>query len=447
MAFVCGIALCPILAQPPEKKNAAAPVAAQAEFPPFSDQIELNLDEKQFATTAEVNRVAKFASANDADVQPRSDADKALIDKVVKFYLYRLTWDDVQQARDPARLGTIASIMSDLIVGQDAVPPKIFPRIRTNPAADQEEIDTRTRQRAYVQMLSPIVIQNARPVLQNKQLIARMNAARVVARLAAWGREEAVDELTRIILHPQEHDAVRLHAFQGLEEIFDLENTNDPRAQGLFKGKGGPERLQKALGAVLTWVENHINYKPDQLQNLSPGERDAVRYIRRAAVRALAASKRAAIVDNKAGGLLTGKVAEVIAKIASGDSSVLPAPDLRERMEAAIALSHLQPSLSQSYQLDAAAYTIGGVLMALGSEANADKARNTMPWTLVADRLNRALSSMAGLPNASNYVKNMAAAARPLFEYFDDNGKNPGSVQSFAQWMRDNQPSTQALYK
>jgi hypothetical protein len=423
-------------------KNAAP---AQPQFSPLTGG-ELKVDDKQIPAQRETSMVARFASSNDVDAKPQTDADRAAIDKVIKYDLYRLTWESVITVRDPARYGTIPSIMSELLGNElDNVHSKVFPPIPRSAAQDQEETDKRMRQKAYVQILAPSVVQHARAVLQNKEISARINATRVLARLAEWGREEAVDDLVRVIKNPQESDAVRVHAFQGLEAIFALTESNDLRANGLFATQAGQERFRSAVAAVLAWLEAHTNMTNVQLVYLSKEEIAAIAYIRRAAERALGAAKYPLLVDNRNEGKQVGKIADLLARIVAGDASISPTPDMRERIDAAQALCQLRASHSPSYQADYAAGVLARFLADLGSFCNQQN-HGYLGWQNEADRMNRALTTFA-TQHGTAYAKSVLAAAKPLLEHFDDANKNPTAVETFANWVSNNQPSSKEVYK
>src|SRR5205814_1109271 len=58
-------------------------------------------------------------------------------------------------------------------------------------------------------------------VVKNPKVIARVNAAMILARLvAATGQDSAVDLLVEIIRDPKENDGVKLYAFRGLRDLF-----------------------------------------------------------------------------------------------------------------------------------------------------------------------------------------------------------------------------------
>jgi len=437
-------------AQQPPAKNDAQPGnpgnAAQASFPPLTGG-ELKLDAQDIPTQSEIQRVSRFAKATDPDVVS-TDRDRPLLDKVVRYYLYRLTWEEVQEARDPAKTRTIPEIMNELIGGADVSPPiQILPRVETRrDMSDADVLAQRSRQLAYVRLVTPSIQRFAKDVLKSQMPIARVNAARVLARLAEFGQEEVVDDLVQVIHHPQESDGVKLWAFVGLGEIVDLVGSNVPRARGLFQGKGGPERLNAALTAVYDWLDASTKVPEAKLAAMTPAEQAGLRYVRKAAERALGAGHRPLIVDDRRNNKQVGPIADLLVRIVAADPTVKPAPDLRERYEAALALAQLQAGQSPSYQADYAAWQIANCLVALGTEANSG--RSSFNWAYEAHRIRTALE---GFPRraggASAYVGNFVTATRPLIEYLDNQQTNTDAVRRLSDWVRDNRPASPQTYK
>jgi hypothetical protein len=424
---------------PPAKKDAAPP--AQPDFPPLTGG-ELRLEDKDAATSADLQKTTRFANSTDPE-NTATAGDRPVLDKVVKYYLYRLTWEEVQESRDPQRVGTIPQIMNDIIGGPDVTTTyRLLPRIDTRNLNEPEEVARRNRQLAFVQLVTPSYLQYSREVLKNQTPIARVNAARVLAKLAEFGREEVVTDLVRIIKHPKESNAVRHWAFVGLEEIFSLVGTNDPRARGLFQSKDGPERLTAALTAVYEWLDANTKVQADKLQFISTAEQDGLRYVRRSAARALGAGRRPLIVDDRPNNQQAGPVADLLTRIVAADSSISPPPTLRERLDASLALAQLQAS--PSYQPDYAAFQIANFLVAFGTEAN--EGHNNFAWAYESSRLRSAFDTFSRRAN-NQYVTNFVVAARPLTDYLDNRQNAPDAVQRMASWVRDNRPANQQVYK
>jgi hypothetical protein len=408
-----------------------------------------DIAEKDVPKSSDINTLQRFALSPEPDNIIKTDAEKANAEKVIKYYLYRLTWEEIQKERDPSK-GTIDSIMSDLI-GTVENNPRLLPRYFTGAAADQDMANQRLRQFTNVQQLAPIYIKHAKVLLQNKMPIARINAVRVLAKLAEWGQDAVLDEFINIINHPLENIAVKHWAFRGLEEIQNLQGSSDIKAKNLFQSKASQAKLNDALMATYNWLVQNTSIPEVRMQHMKQEEQAGIRYVRRAAIAALGASHRAVIVDDRQAGKQAGTVADLLNKILAAEPGIVPQPDLRERLEALHALALLRTDVSPSYNPDFTAYQIGTFLTVLGSEANTQKNNGnlTLAWPMEAQRLLTSLQAFAKQkmsPAATEYVRKLGEKTRPLFEFFNDFNVNTQSVRDLSEFVRDNpSPSKQAI--
>jgi hypothetical protein len=255
-----------------------------------------------------------------------------------------------------------------------------------------------------------------------------------------------------VIDHPQEIDAVRHHAFRGLEEIFKLQGSTEIKAKGLFQSKEGQARLSAALTSIYNWLDSRTKVPANKLQYMKKEEQAGLRFVRRAAELALGAGRRPLIVDDRQGNKQEGPIAELLSKIVAGDATLTPQPDLRERLDAAIALCQLRAEYSPSFQPDYAAHQIGYFLTALGAEANANQraAVKSFAWGLEAQRIKTALDGFVAQKTSgpvTAYLNNFNNKARALLEYFDDFNKNTDSVSGMNEWVRGNIPASKQVYR
>lgn len=402
--------------------------------------------------SSEINLVTRMALSPEQENVLRNPADLATVEKVLKYYLYRLTWEEVQKDRDPTKVGTIGSIMTDLI-GNVETNPRLLPRPFSGPPADQDIAQMRNRQFSNVQQMTPMFIKHCKLLLQNKQPIARINAARVLAKLAEWGQEAVVDEFIAIINNPKENDAVRNWAFNGLYEIFSLVGSNDIKAKGLFQSKEGQARFTKALTATYNWLLSATRVPEAKLKFMKPEEQAAIRYVRRAAERVLGAARRPLIVDERATGKQEGPIADLLTKIVSADVSIVPAPDLRERLDTALALCELRGDASPSYQPDYVAEKIAEFLTELGAQANTDKDNKgnaVLAWSLEAHKLKLAIDGFVKQRSAgpaTGYLGNFGSKANTLLVFFDNTGVNTDAVKGLTDWLRDNRAPSKEVFK
>lgn len=367
---------------------------------------------------------------------------KNVMTKVINWMIYRLTWINVLEQRESSS----SEIMEDLLGPARAVGVRITfggsggsklfpPKDKPN---DPQALTRYERQMVFVQVTTPIIVNAAREVLQHQLPICRINGARILVRLADFGRGEVVEPLLEIITRRDEHDAVRQWAVQGLGEMF-----AQYAAQGAFPNDKGGERFRKALQVVLDWTESLMNIE----RPLDQGEQRAISFIRRHAIRALGNSQRPVIAE--AQGNRQGPIASTLLLIVDGASRVQPQPIWSERVEAAVALCHLNPKLSPSYQPDYAAYRVANLIAELGNDALNDPRRERERWRWFAAYLKGAIDQLVanteGMPSAA-YVREVATRVQPVLEMLDS-GKGPESARQLRTWLDGRAPTATAIFK
>src|SRR5262249_18719042 len=143
----------------------------------------------------------------------------------------------------------------------------------------------------------------------------------------------------------------------------------------------------------------------------------AHQYVRREAIRALAATRYPIAPKTKAG--VTSMSALWLQRALNKEMD--PAPSLTEQAEAAIGLCHLRAGLSKEYNLDAAAYEVGKFLVDYIGEYSNQRAtkQGLIPWKLYSMRLVLALDALnnqAKEPGANKeaaaYVGKLVAEAQ-----------------------------------
>ena len=151
------------------------------------------------------------------------------------------------------------------------------------------------------------------------RLLAKVNAAGVMARAADLGQPELADSLVEVLKVPELSDGVRLYALRGLRELL---------AQN-------PPVLDKERLPAVVAADRGGRGKPGFNPNVTaPEEVDGFRYVRREAVRALALVK-----DPSAAG--PGKPALTLLRVVAADG-LTPEPRVDERLEAATGLAHMR---------------------------------------------------------------------------------------------------------
>jgi hypothetical protein len=170
----------------------AVAVHAQGEdVLPTSGMDALDADYKKHKDLA-VELIRGFKVANS-----RETAHVAALDSHAKYVTYRFTWPPIQQ-----KAGDIGKVYAYGVDGD--VKNLINRKPGTIPA---------------IEIYAAKVTEHALEVLKTNRLIARVNAARVLARLADLGPPELSDALVGVLQDNDQSDAVKFWAIHGLKTL------------------------------------------------------------------------------------------------------------------------------------------------------------------------------------------------------------------------------------
>jgi hypothetical protein len=170
-----------------------------------------------------------------------------------------------------------------------------------------------------------------------------VNAALMFPSWASNGSEEVADYLAELVRDPKRHDAVKLYALRGLGEYFKARafaDTNKPRA-GVLAPPDQVDGDAKRVQAVIDFVKRKSPITPE----MTPEQAEAVRYVRREAIRALAKVQVPALfVDpNPKVNKVKAPVAVALLELLAGKSAgVDPELSLLEQCDAALALCNMK---------------------------------------------------------------------------------------------------------
>jgi hypothetical protein len=297
--------------------------------------------------------------------------------------------------------------------------------------------DINDNQKEFVKEFSKELIKCLREVLaHNAQPIVRVNAARMLASIGEAGQEEVADTLADIIQNPRESDAVKLWAFRGLRELFEATQPQNL----LFKDAKRESRTLMALGDYVGRKREQLPTEADQL--------DAVRYVRREAVRALGLSRQPVVpkADKP-----EGRTTWLLLRVARKDG-LTPEPSASEQVEGAIGACHLLAD--KNVQLDYVAHNIGAAAVDFvnnASRAKAGTADAGLAWKLYAARFHQALDELqlhakeGQAAGVADYVDKLVKQAKePLRAIWDGKDANPTPLDD---WLRANPPKSTTVYK
>lgn len=393
--------------------------ALTASAPPARAQKVRGSDEKRLiADKLSSAERAEFDTLRKGDKDVRSD-QKALLEKAARSFVYPLTYTEVQEESSKG----IAGISRRVREAMDQIPD-----LRKANPRDAARTD---RQRRFVQEYGKALVPVLEEVLKNREPIARINAARILARLGDTGAEEFSDPLARAVEDKDQLDAVKLYALRGLKELF----------QSVEKFKD-PEREARAVGAVVAFIHRPPSGGP------TPEEVNAFHYVRREAVAALAQCRAPALEINKK---VVSQPALELLRVVSRDSfDPSSTPILSERVEAAIGACTEQTSRYEKfYNPDYAAQQVGFFLVEFVNKYHADRQKQQPvadePWKIHAARLRQAVQAMQNENRKNAYVIELASKADGILQQVEKG--LPVTILPTGKWLEDHPPPSKSLYK
>ncbi len=378
---------------------------------------------------------------------PVSDKAKAACDKTARWFAARLIDQKTREAVEGRGESSVVNDLSRLM----NLPQHNAPGANLDYARHAE-----TRKPFVEEFGKALVAALESPATQNGNFILRINAARMIAEVCRSGYDGAAETCLKILAKPDENDAVKLYALQGLKNLFFI--VADPQI---------PEKtvFQKDNTGALSPLEQRsiqalIDYIFRQPNDLQSEQVDGMLYVRREAVRALALVRVQRVMDK---GKPVSWPALALLKIARGDGlnppSVTPnGPDERalgERVEAIIGFcSLIQARDNRDMNLDYAAYHIGRAIQELCPLYKFDARNTSMPWKTQAlwirDSLTRwnTMASEMNLDDAARVRELLDIVDRDILKPIEEaNAAAQPNPANLDQWLKANPPKNKSLFK
>ncbi len=359
---------------------------------------------------------------------------RKLFEKVANYYAAQLVNPDVQRDR-------INNVVSE--VEQKFHKPGIpeeFYRIQGAKRTFNEEFG-----KSLANVIEPIL-------LKNSKVIARLNAARMLADGPCKGGADAVAEtLVKCLENAQETDGVRLWALKGLGNLFALVPEKNFPNRTVFQKQAVsqlPALEQRSILALIAFIERKNDLQNDMLSE----QKDAFNYVRREAIKALGHVRVQAVKNEST---VTGRPALTLLKAARRD---LPAPavSIGEQVEAIVGFTQLLPDRDRDLQLDYAVPQIADACADVGQFFIATQGGLDMPWKVTAVRLRDAFDQWyrvndeqktAGAIRIRQLADNLQ---QNLMQPFEQSAAavapNLPAIRAFAESVRQQAP-TASLFK
>jgi hypothetical protein len=323
-----------------------------------------------------------------------TDSDQPTLRAAAEWFIYRLKSTTLQN--QPGKLHGVVRDFNETM----------------NKAINPREIAKKTQ--AFQQRFNKELIICFRDVLdKSKNAQAIVNAAVMFPAWADGGREEVADFLAEQVRDPNRHEAVKLYALRGLGTYF---KASPPEA-GPLADAGRKERDAQRIQTVMDFVKRKSPVTPE----MTPEQFEAVRYVRREAVRTLALVKVPALdVDTKKNKVLAPVAVTLLSVLAGKGAGIDPPPSFLEQMDAAIGLCHMKSSQIESYDRKLALPFIALTLAEFAKEYNEDfknvivqpaqrgqRIGGLYPWAALTERFQEGLKALE--MNTRNYPEGKLA--------------------------------------
>jgi hypothetical protein len=371
-------------------------------------------------------REGKQAVADDLE------ANRALLRRAARWQTYRLT--------DPRHHDTEPVLVKDgrrlELPGMNKLVREAHLQLLIGKPL-RKEAQLQANQLDYIQRFGKELIEGVREVLAaSSQPIVRTNAVRILAGVAETGNEEAADTLADLVERAQESDAVKYCALVGLEQLF----AQGTPARSVIKDAKREARCIRVLAAYVT-RQVEAPAEPAQLE--------ALRWVRRAAIRALGQTRHATVPGTDDAG---GRTAWLLLRIARGEG-LAPEPSPAERVEAALGACYLRGKNDKDLHLDCIAHRVAGAVVDFTQQANKQRAGTTaayVPCLKSASRLYRALEQLnerarqGDNKDVAAYVEQLIQRTQPLL--LQAGQGNPVNPLPLDDWLGSHLPKHADVY-
>ena len=373
--------------------------------------------------------------------------DKTLLEQEARFQLHRLTQDKYWKRSPEGRT------LDDYVEDTFKLMPMPTPQ---KPLTDPQQ--------QYMEVFTDAYLGPIDEALHNRTPIVKVNAARILARIAesvggsfvtgqdktASAQEKTAEECLKVLKDKDQPDAVKLWALRGLGGLFTAAYTastvpvNERPNRRAFKNS---DLEDKCIVALVEFVLR----KPNLAPNPTPEEVEAFRYVRREAIRTLAQTRFPAVMNKKE--FVGTPTALALARVLV-DDGITPTASLSEKLESAIGLCQLQTNLTDGYHPDYAAHVVGLFIAELGKAFNNRKNLaggeiEDYPWKYYAGRLLAALQAWKEAnPSNEPSGKYIADLFREFNTVLGAVQKKQGlvNVNAIEAWLK-NPPPNSSLFK
>ena len=343
--------------------------------------------------------------------QPITPAEKAYLDGMAAYYVYRLTEPKYHANEESSGSADLTPRLRSFTI------PYLLDDVRKyiHPVPNLSAADSSTwepNRRAYVAEFGAALDKRIMEVMTDKNppAILRVSAARMLANVTVSGAPAHWITVQKILKDPKLQPDVAYYALEAAGNLF---GAYDYRKKWLYNGKQWVE--EELLVDLAKTVEEYIT-KPlpfldrvagskrkageaIDLKTLTPGEIAVTHFYRLQAIRALGKLRYDSV-----GGTQATEYRPILTllKIALNDPSIIPAANSREISEAVMGICTAEPGLDMNLDdvIIAVAYGVKAFALPASGAVDADRSvlwktygermkYNMTQWSKKIDKINR----------------------------------------------------------
>lgn len=299
------------------------------------------------------------------------------------------------------------------------------------------------------------LVQELEPALKSPKPVVRINSARLLSIVASMGCAKSAELALKVLEDPQENDAVKFWCLRTLTEAFEFVPDAAVPELSIFQLKDRNNKDERELERkCIVFLCNYIT-TPRDVNNKIDEEQNAMRYVRREAIRALGHVRTHRL---KFQGQVLAHPGLVLLKVANEDGLV-PTPGPKERAEAITGFCRLFPvvrsNVDRDIQCDYAAAMLGNAILELVKERlRRQDGKIMIPWIETAAQWENGLNIWSRnandlkLSGADTATKLYNQAKGQILDALRANQQaNQPNEENFGTWLKDNPPKTTNLYQ
>jgi len=360
-----------------------------------STQLGGKSDEEQFRSVQ-----SKLAGLQDGSTKYDATLHKDVLTAVSRYYVLRVTWANIQSDYKPAPTRTLM----DNVRNEFQI--YLIDKIAPDPKADSSKNEL-ARIALGKELVARFQEVFGLPFEHNR--LAHVNGAMLLPDLGRLKTVEVGKYLTDLVKDPKTNDVIRFFGIKALGEFFparefvNLDENKKPLEEQKLRDIERVDLLVKL-------IERDWNVKGG-----SAAEQDAIRYVRREAIKSLARSTVPAIEVAK--GKVNGAAVYTLMRVLA-DDGLNPSVGIPEKIEAAIGICQMKPREISAYDPELGLYLVAKFLHDLGSAYQKDwteariAKRYSTPWRFHAARIKTALNTQYN--NLANINSGRKATAQKL---------------------------------